>query len=397
MNFLQERPVLSDSFILKSDITEDNFDLKFEAYQTDLAKAQKMLQSLSGPYQLDKTSLSLLSHGLTSLQTQTKTMRLEAYGDSQEALKLRCEGVVDSIIDGIKKMIDWIVDKFKALFGGDSEESSSDTLSNNESKKVTEVAAEATPNNEKPTSSETVKPKESGMGTGIVKFFVSNDNAKITSGLKLYAESLKKATDLFNQSFDILSKTDMAGIKSKENEEKIIKELKEILKFGSQAAVENESKPSEEGEYLGAWFVNGKNRKAAICATNHFKLSNVEIKISEPESLIVDKNFIFKIHKDFNETASKNYLEMKKLLNTKIKPLGDKLKAQVEKGSENEVGLAQIKIDFLKNIVGTLSSSLKKSQIDLCRSVRNDLKTLSKEVASRSYEEENPNLVSSNN
>lgn len=109
MNFNQNSS-LGNS--ISNNITIENFDLRLEQYFNQLEKVQEIQSYLKTSY-LPKVDLSMLSHRLTKLPNNGFSFKFESQGDTVESLKLRCEGVLSSIWDGIKKMLAWLRDLFK--------------------------------------------------------------------------------------------------------------------------------------------------------------------------------------------------------------------------------------------------------------------------------------------
>lgn len=104
--------------------TYNDVSLAFENYFSDFEKMKRLEQTLSF-HKLTPTELSLAEYQIEKLTPKNLiSYRFENITDKQSELKLRCEGIIGSIWDGIKRMLAWIRDKIKGLFGGGSGSSS---------------------------------------------------------------------------------------------------------------------------------------------------------------------------------------------------------------------------------------------------------------------------------
>ena len=92
--------------------------MRLESAFSALEKATGILDATK--YNLTTEEVRFAQHSLNSIpqEFQPSTIRMEAYAATTDGLKLRVEGIIDSIIGGIKKFFEWIANGFKSLFGG---------------------------------------------------------------------------------------------------------------------------------------------------------------------------------------------------------------------------------------------------------------------------------------
>lgn len=93
-------------------------ELRMEHICQDLDRLCSIQKTLDIP-NLSNTELEFVSHSLTSITpVSSAAVRMESQGGSQEALKYRCEGMMSSLMESIKKFFEWLYQRFKNIFTG---------------------------------------------------------------------------------------------------------------------------------------------------------------------------------------------------------------------------------------------------------------------------------------
>lgn len=101
-------------------ISVNDFDVvRMEHIGRDAEKLQHVQGLLNRPG-LDSFELRAISLSLGSINSvSSPSVRMESYGCTQEALKLRCEGLISGVSGAISRFIEWIINLFKGFFGMD--------------------------------------------------------------------------------------------------------------------------------------------------------------------------------------------------------------------------------------------------------------------------------------
>lgn len=119
--------ILQTPIITSGEITLENFDLRLESYFNQLDRATNIKSYLGDKY-LSEIDLKKLSQKLSLVSGNTKDLfRFESHKDPRQALIYRSEGIIDSVVDGIKRLIQWVADFFSRMFGGSKSGGNSST------------------------------------------------------------------------------------------------------------------------------------------------------------------------------------------------------------------------------------------------------------------------------
>lgn len=105
--------------ILKPEFEKKLFpEFRFENLEKDWYKISRASKNLERN-DLTKDELLFISNSLESIETHgSPFVRMESQGNSHQALKLRCEGMVNGFVETVKKFLNWLIERFTNIFTG---------------------------------------------------------------------------------------------------------------------------------------------------------------------------------------------------------------------------------------------------------------------------------------
>lgn len=170
------------------DFGSEEAAMKMESYNSKLEVAIRLRNEI-GNGQLTHGSIAVGHYHLDQLGINTPaSFRVESFKNETEALKMRCEGIIDTIWNKIVAFWEWIVEKVKSLFSSSSSEELKDEVKKAEeaTKEAVKVIATAGPDFLKKSSTLALSytPSESSSGNEkdyVLAKYAGSDDGKKTS------------------------------------------------------------------------------------------------------------------------------------------------------------------------------------------------------------------------
>lgn len=322
--------------------------------QRDFDLFSMRLESITGVQKaltighLNKSELELVDFQLQSLEANCGTsVRMESSNNPQTNLKIRCENIISSIWNGIKKMIEWLCDKIGSLFA--SSKSSTTVLDSNDKKKIEEEPKKENDNENTPSVKKSSK---------FPFIYGSNESSVL---MKRVDNSIKSLENLYDFVDNFLYTVSTAG-KDVRNwtESDLENEIKNIKTKIEKFNIDEVNKDfTFTSEHVAAFYIKHGVIEEIYFSDDVFKVRTVNNRTPEEDSSLGHEQPILFEHILRRKFATGNEIYSK--LSSRLLNIGDNLKNTYS----TDINFLEENTERLKLTVGSCNIKLKKIHLSL--------------------------------